>query len=68
VKYYITRIYVMYAMALMRWGWYKHRKADGYPITLRRAFFSRFPRFGAYNEIEVGCPDWAKKDYKIVDI
>jgi len=51
----------------MRWGWYKYRKTEGHPISLRRAFFSQPPRFGAYEAHEEGCPDWALRDYKIVD-
>jgi hypothetical protein len=50
----------------IRWGWYQSRKADGYPISIWRAMFSQFPRFGSYDEHEAGCPDWAKRDYKIV--
>ena len=50
----------------IRWGWYKHRAELGYPITLRRALFSQFPRFGSFEEHEAGCPDWALRDYALV--
>jgi len=52
----------------VRYGWYTYRKSEGHPITLRRAFFSQPPRFGSYEEHEVGCPDWALRDYKLVAI
>jgi hypothetical protein len=62
----IGRIYVWCIVQMMRYGWYKQRKADGHPITLRRAFFSQYPRFGAYEEHEAGCPESDKAYYNIV--
>lgn len=63
----LTRFPVLVGYVLaIRWGWYLHRRQEKHPISLFRAFFGKFPRFGAYEEDEPGCPDWAKRDYKIV--
>ena len=41
--------------ALRIWiGWYRYRKAEGHPITMWRALFSAYPRFGPYEEGEAG--------------
>lgn len=58
--------YGLYFVCMARRGWYKQRKADGYPISLWRATFGTYPRFSAYEEHEPGCPEYAKRDYKIV--
>jgi hypothetical protein len=58
--------YGLYFVGANRWSWYKLRKADGYPISLWRAYFGSFPRFGCYEENEPGCPEDAKRDYNIV--
>ena len=34
---------------LGRWGWYQYRKGKGHPISLWRAFFDTYPRFGSYD-------------------
>ena len=49
-----------------RWGWYEMRRDAGHPISLWRAFFGKFPRFGAYEYNEVGCSKECKKDYETV--
>ena len=59
-------IKILTTVQMMRWGWYQHRKAAGYPISLRRAMFSQMPRFGAYEEHEAGCPESDKEYYNIV--
>lgn len=51
----------------MRLSWYRHRRSEKHPISLWRAMFGRHPRFGSYEENEPGCPDWAKRDYAIVE-
>lgn len=51
----------------IRIGWYLYRKEQGHPITLWRALFSDLPRFGSYESHEAGCPNWALRDYKLVD-
>lgn len=51
---------------LIRWGWYQHRRYEGHPISLWRAMFSCTPRFGAYEEHEVGCPACNKRDYALI--
>ena len=56
----------MFYLLQIRWGWYLYRKELGYPISLRRAMFSQMPRFGSFYEGEVGCPDWATRDYVLV--
>jgi len=56
----------MFDRICIRWGWYKLRKVEGYPISLYRAMFGQWPRFGSYEENELGCPDWAKRDYVLV--
>lgn len=50
----------------IRVGWYQYRKEQGHPITMWRALFSAYPRFGSYEQHEVGCPDWALRDYETV--
>lgn len=50
----------------IRIGWYFYRKELGYPITWRRALFGQYPRFGAFEENEPGCPAHALRDYAIV--
>jgi hypothetical protein len=62
----IGYIWVWFIAQIIRAGWYQQRKAEGYPITLRRAFFSQYPRFGAYEEHEAGCPESDKEYYNIV--
>jgi len=57
----------MFDVLWIRYGWYKYRKSNGHPISLRRALFSPYPRFGSYEQHEVGCPEWALRDYKLVD-
>ena len=57
----IGHIQVWIIVQMIRYGWYQQRKAEGHPITLWRAFFSEYPRFGIYNEGEEGCP--AAVDY-----
>lgn len=56
----------MFVLFRIRIGWYKYRKELGYPITLRRALFSPMPRFGAFEECEVGCPSDCKRDYMLI--
>jgi hypothetical protein len=51
---------------MWRYGWWKLRRQQKHPITLRRAFFGKFPRFGCYEEDEEGCPEYAKRDYDLV--
>lgn len=51
----------------IRYAWYAYRKEQGHPISLWRALFTPFPRFGSYERHEVGCPDWALRDYALVD-
>jgi hypothetical protein len=58
--------YLVAGAFLIRMGWYRDRKAQKHPISLFRALFGKFPRFGSYEEDEPGCPDWAKRDYQIV--
>lgn len=62
ITFFITVFYVL----AIRWGWWKHRAEKGHPISLWRAFFGRFPRFGSYEYNEPGCPDWTKRDYEAV--
>lgn len=51
---------------LNRYGWWKYRREEKHPISIRRALFSKFPRFSSYEEDEEGCPDWAKEYYEKV--
>ena len=55
----------MYDTFMIRIGWYRNRRKTGHPITLRRALFSDMPRFGSYEEYEVGCPHWALRAYEV---
>ena len=50
----------------LRYEWYKARKELGYPISVWRASFGKFPRFSNFEAHEPGCPKWARRDYAIV--
>jgi len=51
---------------MTRYGWWKYRREQKHPISIRRALFGKFPRFSSFEENEEGCPDWAKKYYDLV--
>lgn len=60
--------YNVYVRFMVRVGWYQYRAKQGHPISWSRALFSDYPRFSCYEKDEVGCPDWALKDYQNVQI
>lgn len=57
----------MITKILLRFGWYQHRKSDGHPISIWRAAFGKFPRFGSYEQHELGCSDASKMMYQLVE-
>ena len=60
------KVNVMWLGLQWRRGWYRVRREDGHPISIWRAMFGQFPRFGSYERDEPGCPDWAKLEYDLV--
>lgn len=52
----------------IRAGWYMYRTREGHPISVWRAMFSSYPRFGPYEVDEKGCPEWIKDYAKSCEI